>query len=101
MGVSEKQRNALPENIIAIERTDSPEKLAEIYTTADVLFNPTYEDNYPTVNLEAEACGTPVVAYDTGGTKETLFMGKSVVVQKGDLQAAIEMIVRKCEEKDK
>lgn len=58
--------------IICIPRTNSPQELAAIYTTADVLVNPTYEDNYPTVNLEAQACGTRVVTYDTGGCRETL-----------------------------
>ena len=53
-------------------RTDSVAQLAAIYSTADVFFNPTVEDNFPTVNLEAEACGTPVVTYDTGGCRETL-----------------------------
>lgn len=43
-----------------------------MYTTADVLFNPTYEDNYPTVNLEAQACGTPVITYATGGSVESV-----------------------------
>ena len=51
--------------------------LAGIYTTADVFFNPTVEDNYPTVNLEAEACGTPVITYDTGGCSETIKLEKS------------------------
>lgn len=39
--------------IICIPRTNSPQELAAIYTAADVFANPTYEDNYPTVNLEA------------------------------------------------
>ena len=55
-------------------RTDSALQLAAIYTAADVFFNPTVEDNFPTVNLEAEACGAPVVTYDTGGCRETIGM---------------------------
>ena len=58
--------------IICIPRTNSPQELAAIYTAADVFANPTYEDNYPTVNLEAQACGTRMVTYDTGGCKETI-----------------------------
>lgn len=54
------------------ERTTNPAQLAAIYTDANVLFNPTLEDNYPTVNLEAEACGLPVITYDTGGCSETI-----------------------------
>lgn len=53
-------------------RTESAAQLAAIYSAADAFFNPTVEDNFPTVNLEAEACGTPVVTYDTGGCAETI-----------------------------
>lgn len=61
-----------PASTICISRTNNIIELAEIYTTADVFVNPTYEDNYPTVNLEAKACGTKVITYDTGGCIETL-----------------------------
>lgn len=80
VGLSEKQIQQMPEGIIGLARTDSREELAGIYTAADVFFNPTREDNYPTVNLEAEACGTSVVTYDTGGCSETVRRGDSVVV---------------------
>lgn len=58
--------------MILMPRTENLSQLAAVYTAADILFNPTREDNYPTVNLEAQACGTPVVTYDTGGCVETL-----------------------------
>lgn len=58
--------------MILAPRTDSAVQLAAIYSAADIFFNPTVEDNFPTVNLEAEACGTPVVTYDTGGCSETI-----------------------------
>ena len=81
MGLSAKQMKSLPVGIIGLTRTDSPQELAGIYTTADVFFNPTVEDNYPTVNLEAEACGTPVITYDTGGCRETIADVRSHVVE--------------------
>jgi glycosyltransferase involved in cell wall biosynthesis len=59
-------------NIISIKRTNDAKELAEIYSAADVLLNPTLEDNYPTVNLESIACGTPVVVNNTGGASETI-----------------------------
>ena len=93
VGVTEAQAKKLPRNILTILRTNSPTELAQIYSAADVFVNPTYEDNYPTVNLEAQACGIPVVCYDTGGSSETLKAG-SVLVPKGDLQAMKEAICR-------
>lgn len=58
--------------IVCIPKTSSSLKLAMLYSMADVFVNPTYEDNYPTVNLEAKACGTKVITYNTGGCAETL-----------------------------
>lgn len=72
VGFSKKQIKSLPKEIIGLTRTDSAQELAAIYTVADVFFNPTYEDNFPTVNLEAQSCGTRVITYDTGGCSETI-----------------------------
>lgn len=58
--------------LICLPGTNSASELAELYTAADFFANPTYEDNYPTVNLEAIACGTYVITYLTGGSPETL-----------------------------
>ena len=85
VGLSEAQIQSLPANILGIRRTANAIELAEIYTAADVFFNPTYEDNYPTVNLEAEACGTTVISYDTGGCRETLSRQESFTVPQGNL----------------
>lgn len=63
-----------------MNRTESRIQLAAIYTAAGVFFNPTVEDNFPTVNLEAEACGTPVVTYDTGGCRETIRLARSKAI---------------------
>lgn len=79
VGLSPKQIKRIKGNVLAMLKTESKEELAEIYTAADVFFNPTIEDNYPTVNLEAESCGTPVVTYDTGGCRETVSLHDSVV----------------------
>lgn len=80
VGLSKRQIDELPDGIIGIMRTDSQRELAEIYTAADLFFNPTREDNFPTVNLEAEACETPVITYDTGGCYETIQLRGSGVI---------------------
>ena len=72
VGLSDKQVGQMRKEIIAIPRLKTAQELASIYSAADVLFNPTQEDNFPTVNLEAESCGTPVVTYDTGGCRESI-----------------------------
>jgi len=95
VGVTQEQAKDLPENILALPRTGSAKELAEIYSAADVFVNPTYEDNLPTVNLEARACGTRIVCYDTGGCAETLGDG-DVLVPKGAVEALLAAI---CDEK--
>lgn len=86
VGISKKQRENLPTTIVAIPKTNSAMELAQIYTAADVFLNPTYEDTYPTVNLEAEACGTRVITYRTGGAPETIKRPDSVAVEAGNLE---------------
>lgn len=92
VGLDEQQMRDIPDDMIGIRKTNNVQELAEIYTAADLFFNPTYEDNYPTVNLEAQACGTKVVTYNTGGAPETLYREDAEVVAQGDWQAVLQMI---------
>ena len=95
IGLTRKQIEVLPQNIIGIERTENQIQLAEYYSMADVFVNPTYNDSFPTVNMEALACGTPVITYRTGGSPEILSEETGIVVEKGnlvELKSAIETI---------
>ena len=79
IGLNKKQIKKLPNNIIGINRTENIQELVKWYSAANIFFNPTFEDNYPTVNLEAIACGTPVVTFDTGGSSEIAeFFGMTI-----------------------
>ena len=71
VGVTEEQKTKLPNNILSITRTNNVKELVEIYSSADVFLNPTLEDNFPTTNLEAIACGTDIITFDTGGSSES------------------------------
>lgn len=82
----------LPENILAVKRVENARILAEYYSLSDIFCNPTLEDNYPTVNMEAMACGTPVVAFNTGGIKEQVPPECGAVVDKGDIGELIKNI---------
>lgn len=72
VGVSDAVAKDLPSRITSIACTQNQEELAEIYSAADLFVNSTLEDNFPTVNIEALACGTPVITYETGGSPESL-----------------------------
>ena len=106
VGLTSKQIEKLPNGIIGIARTESQQELAEYYSMADVFVNLTYLDTFPTVNLEALACGTPVVTYRTGGSPEAiadvaceleyktgaLRYPTGMVVEQGDVEGIIRSI---------
>lgn len=92
VGVSNKQQKTLPSNVIGILRTNSPKELAQIYTAADVFVNPTYEETFGMVNIEALACGTPVITYNTGGSPESIDSKTGIVLDRksiNELSAAV------------
>jgi glycosyltransferase involved in cell wall biosynthesis len=85
VGVKEKTIKTLPQKIRGIRRTENIKELAELYSLADVFINPTWEDNFPTTNLEALASGTPIVTYRSGGSAEAVTTETGFVVEQGDL----------------
>lgn len=73
-------------NVLALPRIDR-EELVQFYSVADLFINPTLADNFPTVNLECQACGTPIVAFDSDGTRETIDSGSGIVVERKNYEA--------------
>jgi len=84
--MTEAQKKSLPEGVVTIERTSDVETLVRLYSAATALVNPTWQDNYPTVNLESISCGTPVVTYRTGGSVESVVPQTGYVVEQGDVK---------------
>lgn len=82
VGLSEKQLKEIPKKIIGISRTNNAEELAEIYSSADVFVNPTLEEVLGMTNIEALACGTPVITFNSGGSPETINSATGLVVGK-------------------
>ena len=99
VGTSENTEKQLPENIISIRKTQNQMELAEIYSAADLFVNPTREENFPTVNIESLACGTPVLTFKTGGSPEVIDETCGAVVDKDDIDAMQKEIERICAEK--
>lgn len=98
IGLNQKQIKDMPEGIIGVERTEDVHELAQWYSLADVFVNPTYQDNFPTTNLESLACGSPVITYNTGGSPEAIDEHTGIVVDKGDidgLKSAIDLVLNK------
>lgn len=94
IGLEKHQMNGLPQNVLPLERTADTNELAAWYTAADCLVNPTLEDNMPMVNLEALACGTPVVVFETGGCPEAVTRECGAVVPQSDVELFCKEIQR-------
>ena len=99
VGTNENVDKQLPNNIISIHRTNNQQELAEIYTAVDLYVNPTREDNYPTVNMEAIACGTPMITFRTGGSIEAPDDTCGCIVNCDDIDALEQKIIEICENK--
>ena len=82
-------------DLLCLTKTNNVQELAELYSISSVYANLSYEENYPTTNLEATACGTPVVTYRTGGSPESC--RPENVVEQGNLEELIAVIKRICE----
>lgn len=96
VGTNAEIDKLLPQNIISIHRTNNQQELAELYRNADVFVNPTREDNFPTVNIEALACGTPVITFASCGSPEILDASCGSVVPCDDVDAMQREIIRVC-----
>ncbi|NLO70342.1 MAG: glycosyltransferase [Porphyromonadaceae bacterium] len=92
VGLNTFQIKNLPENIIGIERTENINELVDLYSSADLYLNLSWEDNFPTTNLESLACGTPVLTYNTGGSPEAISHDTGFIVKKGDIQSITKAI---------
>ncbi len=90
--MSQEDREALSDRVTVISRTEDAIELAEIYTAADVFVNTTLEDTFPTVNIEALACGTPVVTFATGGSPEVIDEITGLAVHRGDMDSMMDAI---------
>lgn len=91
--------NQLNKKILHVEQTSNVNELAQIYKDSYLFVNPTYEDNYPTTNLEAIASGLPIVLFDTGGNKEMIFENKGILTNKKNSKSVKDAI--ECIEKNK
>ena len=79
--------------ILALPKTSSLNELVNAYSSSDIFVNPTVMENLPTVNIEALACGTPVITYNTGGSAEIIDENSGIAVQKGDYQGLLQAIL--------
>lgn len=100
VGLTQKQIKELPEGIIGVGKINDIAALAEYYFNADVFLNLTYEETLSTTNIEALACGTPVITYNTGGCPEVVSNDCGFIVKKGDLKRIVEIVENELKDKE-
>lgn len=61
----------------SLGRLDDEHDLAAAYAAADLYVLPTLAENLPNVALESIACGTPCVAFETGGVPDAVRHGET------------------------
>jgi glycosyltransferase involved in cell wall biosynthesis len=81
------------ERVVSIPYISDMHKLATYYSAGDVFVNPTLEDNFPTINIEAIACGTPVIVYNVGGAAEMIDDKTGVAVPLNNKQKLFDAIM--------
>lgn len=87
VGTDDDVDKHLPCDIISIHRTQNQHELAVLYSAADIFVNPTREEVLGMVNVEALACGTPVITFNSGGSPECIDETCGVVVERDDVDA--------------
>lgn len=92
VGLNALQRINLPSNIICIERTENVQELVALYSNADVFFNPSLEETFGLTTVEALACGTPAIVYNTTASPELIKPETGFIIEKGDMQGLINAI---------
>ena len=92
VGLSRSELKTLPQGIIGIPRTQNVAELVSLYSTALVYVNPTWEESFSLTNVESQACGTPVITYDTGGSPETIDKNTGFVVPQGNIEQVATLI---------
>ena len=111
IGLSSLQIRHLPAGITGIMRTENKQELAALYSRADIFINPSREESFSLVTVEAMACGTPVIVLDTSAVKELVTPECGIVIDNTEVKSYVEAIklvqnghflreeVRKCAEK--
>ena len=95
VGMSREWLAKVPEGVIGLPRTKTPQELSEYYSMADCVMSLSRMESFGLTPVEGFACGTPAIVYDTTAlpeliTPETGFIAKFLDVE--DVKRKVEMM---------
>lgn len=93
VGLNKKQIKTIPSNIIGIERTENAEELAKLYTISDIFLNPSKEETFSLVTVEAMCCGIPVIVYDNSAVKEVVGENGKFIKQDTNIKDILDVVI--------
>lgn len=93
VGCTDEQRKTLPSNVIGIGYINERAILRDIYSTSNVFVNCTREESLSLVNIEAQACGLPIITYSNTGAKETVDNRSSFSVEDGNYHELTKKVI--------
>lgn len=94
IGLSRFQIRNLPNNIIGIMRTENKQQLAALYSRAEIFINPSREESFSLVTVEAMACGTPVIVLNTSAVKELVVPESGIVLENNQINSYLKAIAK-------
>ncbi len=81
------------ERINCVGTITSKKKLADLYLKSDFLLNPSAEETFSLVNIEAQACGNRIICYPSTGIKETSDVSGNILVKEYNQEAFLNDII--------
>ena len=80
VGLSKQQINRLPKGVFGITRTENIDELVSLYSRAHIFINPSLEESFSLVTVEALSCGCPCIVLDTSAVAELVNDDNGVVL---------------------
>ncbi len=87
----------LRDNIIQLGEIKDKKVISKYFKECNVFVNPSLEDTFPTVNIEAQSFNTPTVCFDICGCKETIDSSISSAVEVNNMEEFAKAVKEKCE----
>lgn len=79
--VGQGLENVNAPNIIRLNRTESQDELARLYSAADVFINASMEETFGLTTAEALACGTPAIVFNSTACPEIVDEHTGIVAE--------------------